>query len=869
MTSTSLPSADDHAKNRSGTSELTGGSGSAAVHLVPSFCPACGHSFESSSCPVSHDMTPTSDDIGVGRIVTFRRGLRRRTAVVVGIDGAATVVVEVGRRGEHAQVKVKDVADATDWAAVPSPLYRLEALGAMSEWSSSVVPWLEENRETLLATIGDRRSFALAAIGAGDLALARTSGLSASEITWLKMHTQRNVGDLRRAFRAALDLDPKSYPDHALVLLEAIGAYNSLLDDQALRDHVRNLDQSYPGWILLATAVLDDLSIPPSTVDGDLDRFGASAAASLVRDVASGTGSVVANAWSRAVASASVSPGDLEDLSIDFPEITDELIDLGRLEQGPLSSDAPPYLRARIDIASVSDADLREVGAVRELARRAYVAGDRQALKKLVEQSPAEARYFQALDDLRRREVPEDVPDDDLLKAVAASIRSGRAHPNALADASTWQVLSGLIVDEDVEGYPEQAAAWQLERALADLAVWDFDSALTRARSALKWSDEEAIRDEALNVIGFVLYQQGSDEPAITAIAKALEGEYSANLQANIGVVAADLQPEIAAAHMGRLAKDAPTVDLQLAAVRHAFGIWATTSDAWDDDELVLPEDLRSTFRTLVVADIPYDDYVTLVQLLARADAGWLTAKTNTQKGPHAGSAARSVYTAKASHDPSDYVDALATVSKQHVDEEWFADEKNNFVESLRSLIFSEEGSIGPASYAFAAIDAGLELDDFDYVTLASGAAISIFGAIASDEGLPSDKIKDMVVEAQRRARLLDEEQLQLVDPLVALAGNRYGVVVATFHAKVHDEIVDALRSMAVQLYGVPRRRVNWQVVGNAVRPMRTQLNDSAKDVAEANTMVSDTDLYDSLRELAAGLRELASKISEPRRFFS
>jgi hypothetical protein len=350
---------------------------------------------------------------------------------------------------------------------------------------------------------------------------------------------------------------------------------------------------------------------------------------------------------------------------------------------------------------------------------------------------------------------------------------------------------------------------------------------------------------------------------------KALQGEYSANLQANIGIIARELQPETAAHHLGRLAEEAPTLDLRLAAVRHAFGIWTESSDAWNEDGLVMADNLRSIFRELVVADIPYDDYVSLIQLLSRADDEWLGDERHTQVGPHIDSAARRVYRAKASHEPGDYVDALAAVSKQGNEEGWFVDEKTGFVESLRSLILSEEGSIGPASYAFGAIDAGLELDDFDYVTLASGAAISILAAIHEDDGLPSDKVKDMVVEARRRVRLLDEEQREHVDPLVAIAGNRYGAVVANYHARVHDEILEALRSIGGQLSGMPRPRVNWSVVDDAVRPMRSQLSESIREVEDAESFVSDEDLLGTLQGLVSGLKDLRTKTRNPKRFYS
>ncbi len=788
--------------------------------------------------------------------------------MVVGGTESTPVALESTGGDTRTPMKFEEASGTKDWLSIPSPLYRLEALAKTQQWDGALSPWLANHREDLLATIGDRRAFASAAIGAGDLALAQKSGLPDTEIKWLTMHALRNAGDNRRAFFAALNLDPARYPDHALVLIEAIGQDGDLLEHPQLSKHVSELDPGIPGRTTLAAA-LEGVSLDEvDAVAVDSERLGDPRTATALRRVVTRNGQVDRNAWSRAATGASLTHGDLEKIYVEYPAIADDLITANRVETGDVSDIESPYLRARMCIDDVDELELRSLGATDELLRRAYALADSAALKTLLDELPDQRGYFEALDMLRRGEIPDDLPDNDTLKAVAASIRSGKAHPNALADASTWPVLAALITDEDAEGYPEQAAVWQLERAHDDLANWRFESALDRARSALKWSHEEAIRDEALNVIGFVLYQQESDEAAITALDKALEGEYSANLQANIGIIAKDLHPDTAALHLGRLAEEAPTLDLKLAAVRHAFEVWTTSSDAWDEDGLVMPGNLLSTFRAVVVADIPYDDYVSLMQLLARADDEWIAKQANTQQGPHVDSAARRVYRAKASHDPSDYVDALTAVSKQGNKEEWFIEEKDGFVGSLRSLIFSEEGSIGPASYAFAAIDAGLELDDFDYVTLACGASMSILGAISEDDGLPSEKVTAMVVEAHRRVGSLDQEQRELVKPLVRIVGNRHGAVVADFHAAVHDQILEGIQTVATQLYGIPRHRIRWGVVSDAVRPMVRQARESAGEVTRALKYVTNEELREYMTGLAASLKKMASRLDNPQRAF-
>ena len=112
--------------------------------------------------------------------------------------------------GERTVGNAVDVDGTSGWLALPSPLFRLESLARTPEWIGVLTPWLDRTRDNILATIGDRRAFALAAIGAGDRDLAAASGLSDSEITWLTMHAQRDSGDLKRAFHTALSLDPSA-----------------------------------------------------------------------------------------------------------------------------------------------------------------------------------------------------------------------------------------------------------------------------------------------------------------------------------------------------------------------------------------------------------------------------------------------------------------------------------------------------------------------------------------------------------------------------------------------------------------------------------------------------------------------------------
>ncbi len=834
------------------------------------FCYSCGRVLVGARCADSHDMTPPSSDIGVGRLVTYRRGLRRRQAVVVGESGTDGQVETALLESKGRECSMPDPAPAGDserLMSIPSPLFRLETLATEEAWAQVLADWLSVHRGELLATVGDRRQYALAAVAAGDVVRASSVGLSEAELAWLLMHAHLANGDPRRAYEWALSLAPGAFPDRASVLVAAIRQEPDLADDKRLAGLLDQLDPDAAGSQILQGIVgaTRDQVIAGAAELEELTSVEVKRAVGVALE---GNEEATLNVWTRVATGAELEPGDLERVYAEFPSIADDLIDSQRVDAGECEALESSYLRSRLCIGGVTDDELRDLGLFRELARRMYVRDDGVGLESLAAESE-EARYFISLDTLRRGELPEDVPDDDVVKAVAASIRSQRAHPNALADPSAWVPLRDVISEEDASAHPERAAAWQLDRALHDVFTWDLDAAHERARGALQHAEDEAIRDEALNIIGFVLHQRGEDDRAVAALEKALEGDYSGNLQTNIGIIAAEMRPEVAAHHIARLASEAPTLDLQMAAVRRSFGIWASNVEVWEDRELTIPAELVSSMRSLAVAVIPYADYVPLLQLLYAADDEWLADKANTAHGPNAESAARRVYVAKACHDPSAYVEALAFESKKGNEESWFSDEKNSFVESLRALIFEDPGkAVGPASFAFAAIDEGLDLDDFDYVTLACGAGFSILGAISEEEGLPSDKVKDMIVTARRRADRLEPEQQEVVRPLVAMATNAYGIVLVKFHAAVHDSIVAGIRSLGYRLSGVPRYRIRWDEIANAMRPMASQARQSARELRSAVEVASDAELQGQMREVARGLESLATDMSNPKRMF-
>ena len=89
-------------------------------------------------------------------------------------------------------------------------------------------------------------------------------------------------------------------------------------------------------------------------------------------------------------------------------------------------------------------------------------------------------------------------------------------------------------------------------------------------RHAFRLSDSEALRDEALNLMACAHWQLGNDEEAQQALTAAIEGSRNPSLQVNLGVVAAGLDPEVAALELARLVNEAQSLELRTVAAMKA-----------------------------------------------------------------------------------------------------------------------------------------------------------------------------------------------------------------------------------------------------------------------------------------------------------
>ncbi|MEX2422941.1 MAG: hypothetical protein WD990_03085 [Acidimicrobiia bacterium] len=729
----------------------------------------------------------------------------------------------------------------------------METIAAHSKrWKAPLNAWLEDNRPRLLEDEVEARRYAMALLAGGDLATVEKLPLESSEKDWLAMHGHSLAGNWAEAAEAACRLPPDRYLDQYSVILRAVVEG---IDPETVR---RRLTESPPHPASVIASFLA-MGSPADTerVLGLVEQMVgepfepaqdgvAHAVRVMMQDPPSGfvtTGALDQFTGHRAA---------VDDFIDRYPQRVD------------VTDGSPDDLVARVDPSRLDDASLRILNHDTELARRAYVRGD--GLDGLPD-SPS-ARHFQALAALRDGN-SFDVDDftDGQAVEVARALETGEVPSGLLDDPTVWPVLADHLTEADAAAHPTQAAGWYLTRSLDALWAWDFDLAARYARQVLKHSESEVERDEALNIVAYTLCVEGRDQHAIAALESALAGEYSASLQSNIGVIAESLEPNKAAAHLAAMASEAPTLDLKLAAARRAFSIWDPDHPVWEDEdsEATIPTALRDVLRRLAVAPTDPDDHRWVMQLLSYVDRDWISNPCNVSDSPNAGSIAHKYYVARAGGSPEEYIAEMVAGLKAEPESLWLQHERDQMVESLRSMIFSGDSHPGPAMFAFEAVDQGLPMSPLDRAVLIAGSVLIICQRLGEEKSEPSDRIFELLNVAWKETEEIDDDMRDKVVGLLDLAFDRYvgTVVMARQHGV--SETVEVLRQMDSRLQDIPRRQVNMQAVWEVLNPIKAFLRETVKALERVLPHARNPEIWDGTRDFLQHVKDILRDVENYR----
>lgn len=814
----------------------------------------------------------------IGTVHEVRRGLRRRPAVRVGGDGeTAQLLFE---SGETVAVPVQTLPPARPApigsAAPLTPHGVLLALAATRGagargWEPAAL------RAAAIAAVdgvGTARLVALDAVRLGFFDVVAQLPLSASERTWLDAVVAAERRDPTGVVRAVAALPPDRYR-HKLVLLFSVagGAGRLGRDGAVLGPHLdAYADEPVAGLLgrVLGLAptdrarLVDDIrllrQVVPLTPAAARDVDAAVVALTGGTPAAIGDLAMLGPATRTVIALAGAGPVALDAASVRSLDaaVVDDLVDTGTVDAAVLlaagwDEQRSSYLRARLVPGSMTDDEVGRAGHVEEAARRAFLSAEPSALDALGD-GPG-VRHFRALSALRRRR-PGDVVLDDVrpearpvvagLLATAelagAGQLSGATLPAAVVDDPTaWPILLDLAggnriaLSPDLRDRHPAFAEWlALQLAREHLFTGEWRRALEAADECLALSRLEEIRDEALNLRACALHYLGEDAAAIAALEEAIEGAYSEALLTNIGIVAAGLRPEVAAAHLGRLVDEAPTTAMRLAAAARAVAIWAASDTAsWrQSDTGRLPDAIRGPLRRLVADDIPVDDFRPLAALLATNDGTWLADAASLARSPNRRTLEARFYVARAK-DLFDVVDVMAGAIRAGSPPQWLLDERDALRDAAVDILFENlddpDNTFG--AVALAMEEKGVLADERDAVLFGLlGLAGVTFHLTTRGEEI-ADRYVDLLHDLRKRRSSLPADDRDRLEAVVELATRRVAINRIDARRRILDQAIDVYNA-AVDLgrnaypgsTGSLEARRRIQAVAQLVGPVRAEL---------------------------------------------
>jgi hypothetical protein len=842
----------------------------------------------------------------IGRVFKIRKGLRKRRAIALDDStSGAQLLLDGGG--------IQDVAKSDLGTPEPSsfgagntlsrgwPLIlaamAVESGRESTVWDPSV---LRGAGMALCSTLEETRLFALDALAAGVTDLILQLSLSDSEKNWLLASHHAARDNIAVALEHLVRLPRDAYPEKDRIVARCWpeivkGAVDRGLIDSHLRpfrdrsplsDLLSRLLMGDPGDVaslqkevtaLVETLGLADDSAPRRRAEALL--AGLAAGVTFEEDV-SAFGSrasllaALAHAKGRSPAPSFV---DVGAVLRESPSIRDDVFDAGLV--GPEDIRRVPReeavgLLARIAPWDLTDEEVAASGLHEELARRAFLAGDRRRLESLP-MGPIRERFL-LLDDLRAgRTDTFDGASQFLLATerrvgsdLVAWLRAGGDDPvplSLLADPSTWETIRSTtdapILPAHGPGVEAFHVWFQLHNAKAALFDWNWGGALESAKNCLRVASDEAVRDEALNMIACAHWQLKNDEAAIQALEQALEGSYTEGLQTNIGVVAAGLEPQIAGEHLGQLALEAPTLKLRVAAAMRALGLWTLTREQWEADEggEEMPAKLRGALRSLATQRVELDQFRKIVKLLANWDAEWLGDPSNLASSPHRETLEAEVYVALAQGFP-EFVKVLAPALRSS-DAAWLAEERDQMIDAALGTLVTDSPSLGAAFFGLEILKAGIPLEAERRIPLTAFAVAAVAANIDPQEGEPKDEFLDMLIAAKNWLSAVPEGDRERVSGALDYAFVRLGVAYGAARSTQFNQVVEAYNQILFRIRGAPVWRIDRSVVRRATDPLLQFCDETARLMNQLVPHVTETELREGLEELRVEAQRLGSAI--------
>ena len=435
---------------------------------------------------------------------------------------------------------------------------------------------------------------------------------------------------------------------------------------------------------------------------------------------------------------------------------------------------------------------------------------------------------------------------------------------NQFSSEETASTLLGLTLSP-AEGIA--AADVFLAASIRALNDWRWNDAGALARESLRYSNEEDVRDEALNVLAASQVMLGEPEKALQALQKAVEGRWNLSLQANLALVATSLSPQLASSQMGFLIDGASDASEKLKAARMAIGLWRDSQASGIDDEDLEPlpaKLLDSIYDIFDAPDLGEEDFFDIALFVARFDSDKARIRRAVQNSRHESSSSSAVVIAR-TEGFMEFIDAVmkAAANDPNQKKPWIQEKADEFVRQVNAMLVDEENREMGVNLAFRILKQGIDSSNFGRVMLRLLTCSKIYEVLENGT-MPADDFYTWYQQGKSSISKIEvtAEQLEFLKMLREDAGNRLAGMTHIALVKLYGETAPAANRVVQNMSGFfSRLNVDRAAVKDVSRAIVKVCRDAVSEYDKVIPFISSKEIRDVVVKGREGFVAMMTKI--------
>jgi len=423
----------------------------------------------------------------------------------------------------------------------------------------------------------------------------------------------------------------------------------------------------------------------------------------------------------------------------------------------------------------------------------------------------------------------------------------------------------------------ERAANVFLEASVKEVLNWNWSNALTLAKNGLRFSKNEEIRDECLNIMAASLAMSSDSERALDALKKAVEGKWNIELQTNLAIIATSVEPNLAVRHMSYLISGAKTFAERIKSCHMAIGLWRSsqiqeTGSKDDDDFEPLPGEVLTSIHALVGnREIDEESFYDLGIFLARVDSDGFKSSRVIEKSPHAQSLSAQAIQVRFDgyYEFATKIIGIAAKDKNGC-APWLRDAAETVVREVATGLADDDDSQIFFNLSFKFLSDGLDCSSFNRIAIRGFLADGLIANFKGKDTQPSD---DFIKWVQEGHAAVTENKIGMSDDAKAFVteslqrtGNVLGLLIHKATVSTGVNVENSTNAIVREMSGFMKSFTGpGPQIKNTSQHIWEWCDESIKTFHKVLWLVFDTDIQRAILDLITKIDKIKHKVDRYR----